>query len=300
MTTTAPDTTTEPFEGGSVVVGVDGSPGSDAAVGWAAAEAAATGRSLRLVTATTHHRDRARSRLRRAVARISPTIPRLPVGTAVHDGRAGDELLAHLGDAAMLVVGKRGRGAIPRLLVGSTAIAVAGRSPVPVVVVPTEWDGDAHRHQPVVVGVDPDNAHHHLMHLAFRRARRLRVGVVAVHGTEGPQQLDDEEDDGEHRVAALLDPAESSAHDRFQAALTWWSGRFREVEVRAVRTAVHPAMALIAESEQGAQLVVLGRRVRDRDGGFGFGSVTRAVLHYAEVPVMVVPDEAADLSGDQP
>ncbi len=274
MTTTAPDTTTEPFAGGSVVVGVDGSPGSDAAVDWAAAEAAATGRSLRLVTATTLHRDRAGSRLRRAVARISPTIPHLPVSTAVHGGRAGDELLAHLGDAAMLVVGKRGRGAIPRLLVGSTAIAVAGRSPVPVVVVPTGWDGDIHRHQPKSwSGVDPDHAHHHLMHLAFGRARRLSVGLVAVHGTEGPQQLNDEEDDEEHRVAALLDPAESSAHDRFQAALTWWSGRFGEVEVRAVRTAVHPAMALLAESEQGAQLVVLGpqgarpgRRLRLRVG----------------------------------
>jgi hypothetical protein len=30
-------------------------------------------------------------------------------------------------------------------------------------------------------------------------------------------------------------------------------------------------------------------------GGFAFGSVARAVLHYAETPVLVVPADGGDL-----
>jgi nucleotide-binding universal stress UspA family protein len=47
-------------------------------------------------------------------------------------------------------------------------------------------------------------------------------------------------------------------------------------------------MAVLDAAEQ-AQLVVLGRHTDGRLGGFAFGSVTRAVLHYAECPVMVAP-----------
>ncbi len=175
------------------------------------------------------------------------------------------------------------------MLVGSTAVEVAGRSPVPVAVVPTGWEPADHRHQPVVVGLDPDHPYHHLLHEAFLWAERLGVPLVVVHGTEGPQQLEDEGEDD-----AVLSPAAAAAHERFEAALEWWRSRFSDVEVRAVPTAAHPAMALLAESEQGAQLVVLGRRVRRAEGGFGFGSVTHAVLHYTEVPVLVVPSEPTD------
>ncbi len=50
-------------------------------------------------------------------------------------------------------------------------------------------------------------------------------------------------------------------------------------------------MAVLDAAEQ-AQLVVLGRHKDSRFSGFGFGSVTRAVLHYTTCPVLVVPTDA--------
>ncbi|WP_165372436.1 universal stress protein [Nocardioides iriomotensis] len=267
MTSAQIQTTTDPWARAhrSVVVGVDGSEGSDSALRWAAHEAATVGSRLRVVTATGRHHARAQSDLERATSRIHGQ----DVVTAVYDGRAEDMLVHHLDDARLLVVGKRGHGVIPRLLVGSVAVAVAGRSPVPVTVVPGGWQQEEHTQLPIVVGLDPDRAHHRLLHLAFRRAERLVVPLVLVHGQESHDSAD--------------------VGSRFDSEVTLWSERFPDVEVRSILTPQHPTMALLAEAEKGAQLLALGRRVTHRFEGFGFGSVTRAVLHYAEVPVLVVP-----------
>lgn len=267
MTSSQVQTATDPWARAhrSVVVGVDGSEGSDSALRWAAHEAAAVGSRLRVVTATGRHHSRAQHDVDRARAKV----PGQDVVTAVYEGRAEDMLVHHLDDARLLVVGKRGHGVIPRLLVGSVAVAVAGRSPVPVTVVPNGWRQQDNEHLPIVVGLDPDRAHHRLLHLAFRRAQRLAVPLVLVHGTESHDGPD--------------------VGVRFDSEVELWSERFPDVEVRSIKTPQHPTMALLAEAERGAQLLALGRRVTHRFEGFGFGSVTRAVLHYAEVPVLVVP-----------
>ncbi len=88
-----------------------------------------------------------------------------------------------------------------------------------------------------------------------------------------------------------LDEWEREAHEQFEKSLAPWRERFPEVEVRAVTSSHHPAIAVLNEAEKGAQLVILGRHAASRFTGFVFGSVTRAVLHYAEVPVLVVPTD---------
>ena len=85
--------------------------------------------------------------------------------------------------------------------------------------------------------------------------------------------------------------AEANAHARFEEAVAVWRERFPDVSVRTNSTSRHPAVAVTEEAERGAQLVVLGRHHSNRFAGFGFGSVTRAVLHYATVPVLVVPTD---------
>jgi nucleotide-binding universal stress UspA family protein len=47
----------------------------------------------------------------------------------------------------------------------------------------------------------------------------------------------------------------------------------------------------VLEAAEEAQVVVLGRHPAGMFGGFAFGSVARAVLHYAEVPVIAVPSD---------
>jgi nucleotide-binding universal stress UspA family protein len=279
-----------------IVVAVDGSEGSRSAVDWASREAVAAGADLRLVAVAEAHALAPRFPVRlgkSAAARIldelltslDGVVPLEQLDSQLLEGDATSAILDHLEHARLLAVGKRGLGAIPRLLVGSTSLALAGRSPVPVAVVPTGWDCDAHGTDPVVVGIDPQRAHSRLLHLAFRRAQRLAVPLVVVHGWEAPSAP--VWSDGP------LDEWEREAHERFRTAVDPWAKRFPEVELRTTTSSRHPAIAVLDEAEKGAQLVILGRHAASRFTGFVFGSVTRAVLHYAAVPVLVVPTEDA-------
>ena len=73
----------------------------------------------------------------------------------------------------------------------------------------------------------------------------------------------------------------------FAAVIDAWEKRFPTVELRRTTSDRHPAVAVLDAAD--AQLLVLGRRAGSGFSGFGFGSVTRAVLHYASCPVLVVP-----------
>jgi nucleotide-binding universal stress UspA family protein len=46
------------------------------------------------------------------------------------------------------------------------------------------------------------------------------------------------------------------------------------------------AASVLLERSHEAQLLVLGRH---HNGAFGLGCTARAVLHYAEIPVAVIP-----------
>ena len=278
-----------------IVVGLDGSQGSRSALDWAAAEAARAGADLRLVAVAdenplsprvpmrlNHHR--AQKAVDEMVATVK-VVPTEQLSTEVLEGDAQAALLADVEGARLLVVGKRGLGVIPRLLVGSTSLALAGRSPVPVAVVPTDWDPHEHAGEPVVLGVDPYRSPDRLLHLAFRRADELGVPLVAVHGWEAPS--------GAGWSDTPVEEWETEAHAEFGRTIEPWRGRFPDVEVRPVISSHHPAMAVLDAAEQGAQLVVLGRHASSRFTGFVFGSVTRAVLHYSTVPVLVVPTDEA-------
>jgi nucleotide-binding universal stress UspA family protein len=275
-----------------IVVAVDGSEGSRSALAWASREAVAAGADLRLLAVADAHaltppfpvrlgRSAAARVLDELLASLDGVVPREQVDSQLLEGETTSAILDHLDHARLLAVGKRGLGAIPRLLVGSTSLALAGRSPIPVAVVPTGWDCEAHDTEPVVVGIDPLRPHGRLLHLAFRRAQRLGVPLVVVHGWEAPSApaWNDEPIDGWER----------EAHERFRASVEPWGKRFPEVDLRLSSSSHHPAIAVLDEAEKGAQLVILGRHAASRFTGFVFGSVTRAVLHYAAAPVLVVP-----------
>lgn len=120
---------------GSIVVGVDGSSSGDAALRFALAEAGR--RSAKVVAVHAHH-DQADletlvpAALERARA-ANLTDP--DVSIRLGPGRPADVLLEEGQDAAMIVVGSRGRGQVRSLLLGSTSSAVLQRSTRPVAVV---------------------------------------------------------------------------------------------------------------------------------------------------------------------
>lgn len=131
----------------TVVVGVDGSDCSRAAVRWAEEFARLRGGSLKLVTAwhwpTSYGtpiafegfnpQEDAEKVVEAAAADVDLPIDRIHVHVA--QGAAGDVLVRASEGAAALVVGTRGHGAVTGALLGSTSSFCTHHADCPVVVV---------------------------------------------------------------------------------------------------------------------------------------------------------------------
>lgn len=144
-----------------IVVGVDGSRGSEAALRFAAEEAALRHSTLRIVSAfhvpapvyaggivppvdfISSIRETAEEIVANAAEEADELCAGLPVQTHVTEGQAADELVREAEDAELLVVGSRGLGGFRSLLLGSVSQQVAHHAACPVVIVPLpEAEGD--------------------------------------------------------------------------------------------------------------------------------------------------------------
>jgi nucleotide-binding universal stress UspA family protein len=134
-------------EGGVVVVGIDGSPGSMQAVRWAESYASATGASLRLVTSWEwamaygapmmfdgYHPDSDANAVAEK-AKADLTLPADRVKVDVQEGPAGSVLVTASKGAQALVVGSHGYSAVSKLLLGSVSAYCVHHASCPVVVV---------------------------------------------------------------------------------------------------------------------------------------------------------------------
>jgi nucleotide-binding universal stress UspA family protein len=138
-------------EGQLVVVGVDGSPESVAALKWAAAYGAATGARLRAVVAWHYPAAAGTAPVGVAPAAISEEVRQQMIETlakAVAEAAADAEIEQQIGyghpaqvlidqsaEADLLVVGNRGHGAFTGMMVGSVSIHCVTHAHCPVVVV---------------------------------------------------------------------------------------------------------------------------------------------------------------------
>jgi nucleotide-binding universal stress UspA family protein len=140
------------IERGLVVVGIDGSAQSVAALHWAASYAAATGASVRAVMAW-HYPAAAgpapvgvapgrpeteelmRRHLHDAVAQVYPAGARAEVDTSIGYGHPAQVLIDESKEADLLVVGASGHGAFTGMLVGSVSIHCVTSAFCPVTVV---------------------------------------------------------------------------------------------------------------------------------------------------------------------
>ncbi len=139
---------------GPVVVGADGSPSSDAALGFAFDEAALRGAELIALVGWDELSDQPDARrpvvtgavaedgeamLTRQLAGWCRKYPEVSIRKVVHRGPAAQGLLAYGQQSGpqpqMIVVGSRGRGGLSGLILGSTSHTVIIHSQCPVVVV---------------------------------------------------------------------------------------------------------------------------------------------------------------------
>ncbi|HLV57467.1 MAG TPA: universal stress protein [Natronosporangium sp.] len=128
-----------------VIAGVDGSAGSLRAVRYAAGEAARRGRKLILVHAgvgaAEADRTRAQELLDEAAGQAAQAHPEVQVSTEIRYGAdAADGKVEASKQAAVVVVGSRGRGGFLGLLLGSISQALVHHAHCPVLVVPPRVD----------------------------------------------------------------------------------------------------------------------------------------------------------------
>jgi nucleotide-binding universal stress UspA family protein len=145
-----------PHMGGRIVVGVDGSRESVAALRWAGEEARIRGAALVAVTAWENSQAASMGmpgglapldlspELKQGAEEMQQTALREAgldpgqVEGAVHEGGAAGILIEAARGADMLVVGSRGHGGFKELMLGSVSQQCAHHAPCPVVIVRTD------------------------------------------------------------------------------------------------------------------------------------------------------------------
>lgn len=138
-----------------IVVGVDGSEGSRAALRWAVEEGALRRATVEAVSAfhvpyagaasvmplmldPKEFEEAAAAQLKKLVAEVDASELPEPVVELIIEGPASTVLVEAGRRASLLVVGARGHGGLAGMLLGSVSRQVTEHATVPVVVVPKE------------------------------------------------------------------------------------------------------------------------------------------------------------------
>jgi nucleotide-binding universal stress UspA family protein len=283
-----------------IVVGVDGSAVSDAALRWGAREAAlhevglsilyvvdpgvpAWGLGLAAAALPAEYvqlqRDDALGILERALQTVVDTVGEaVAVNGEVVYANPLPTLIDLTKDARMIVVGCRGRAAWQRGLFGSVSTGLVHHAHCPVAVIHAQADESAFRRGPVVVGVDGSPASELATEMAFEEARLRGTSLLALHAWS-------DADVPVVPVAAWPD-FRPTAEETLANRLAKWNDRYPDVVVERRVVFDRPALHLVAAAEA-AQLVVVGSHGRGGFAGMVLGSVSTAVVHAVHTPVVV-------------
>ncbi|MGW5114221.1 universal stress protein [Streptomyces noursei] len=273
-----------------IVVGVDGSGHSLRALMWAAHEAVARGRALRVVhvlapahehaaTAEGHAWEvgqRDRGVVAEATAIVEEAHPALEVTSALPSGAPPAVLLSESQHAHTLVLGAKGAGGFGSLLMGSVARQAVGHAACPVVVVNHLAIG---RHR-IVVGTDGSAHSHAALSYAFEEAALHGVPLRVVHAWTRP---------GPHGLLTgrALDEAVHGHREALEEWLAPLAQQHPEVQVEKSLPEEDPMLALVRAADR-ADLLVVGSRGRGGFHGLALGSVSHQLLQFSPCPLAVV------------
>lgn len=287
-----------------IVVAVDGSPSATAAVEWAARDAEMRNVPLKLVYIVPPvvtpsgpwpqipvdysrwqddegrqiledaHKVAVEAMAQERPARVTSEMLHAPIVPALVELSQG---------AGMVVVGCRGQGAVAGTLLGSVSSGIAHHAHCPVAVIHDEEPTSRSPQAPVLVGVDGSPTSELATEIAFDEASRRGVEVVALHAWSdmGPLEFP-----SMNWAPIEWRNIKDSEEEILAERLCGWRDRYPDVVVHKVVVSDRPAPRLL-EHAGTAQLVVVGSHGRGGFPGMLLGSVSRAVLHAARVPVIV-------------
>jgi nucleotide-binding universal stress UspA family protein len=281
-----------------VLVGVDGSPESLAALRWAARMASDSGRRMVVVNAWQRGRpmvenpgaspETIEQAYRDALAelvRSELTAVAVEVDTdvAVLRGDPTDALLDHAArsGASLVVVGACGSGGAARAILGSVSSHLTSCPVITVAVIPTQVAApQSALDSPYLVGVDGSDGSSRAVRWAAAAARDSGREVVAVHAQEVLVA-----DPTGAQFRALSDEAASRVQNEWCAPLID-AGVPHRVMIESGEAS--DALRRVATEVQPVAVVV-GSRGRGPISQRLLGSVTHRLLRVLDSPVVVVP-----------
>ncbi|ORV84332.1 universal stress protein [Mycolicibacterium iranicum] len=282
-----------------IVVGVDGSPESHAAVRWAAQEAVLRRRPVTLLHVVAPivvtwpiepvitgfyewQEDNATEVLKQSQETLHSEVEGSP-SPEVHLELRHDGIMTELSSASesadMIVVGSRGLGPVGGAVLGSVSRALLHHARCPVIVAREGVVRRPDRNLPVLLGIDGSPASEAATAFAFEEASRRGVELVALHAWS------------DVAVFPILGmdwhTYEQQGHEVLGERLAGWQEAYPDVRISRRIVCDKPARWLIDESKH-AQLVVVGSRGRGGISSMLLGSVSTAVAESATTPVAVV------------
>lgn len=297
-----------------IVVGVDGSPHSNAAAVWAANEAHRRRAGILLVHAYSPVigifagpemplqsydealADWGRTVLEQTEALVTEKFPSAVFTTELRHQLPSAALIELSERALMTVVGAHGSNRVQGMLVGSVALRLAAHGAGPIVIVRDDLRSEiSDREHPVMVGLDGSDPSDGALSFAFEEASFRRTRLIAVRTWAGAP--------GDNFMTPYLTPADlediaAEQHRLLAEQLAGWSEKYPDVPVRSVVLRGRAAAELLGLGNETDELpatpalVVVGSRGRGGFTGLLLGSVGQALVAHAVGPVCVVHSRA--------
>ena len=321
--------TTEYSGSAYVVVGVDGSENSERAFEVALGIAQQRQLALRVVTAYTepgyeylpeNTQGLAQENAQEVMDDIIATAKDVDVAisSAAIEGDAAGAIIRESKNAALVVVGKRGRSRFAGRFLGSVSASVASHAHCPSLVVPgrgkrkelpeSDFAGPADKEETaigvitsegvattadfrdcVVVAVDLDIQPVDLVSTAAQYAEERNLNLVLINAQPFSGSLwmpvspvyQAEVPDLRKNVADRLARFAEQSQEQTTATIQW---RFYDAS----------ASDILTEASNTASMIVVGTRGRGGFSGLLLGSVSQAVLNRSVCPVLVIPTHPED------
>ncbi len=284
---------------GSIVVGVDGSPAARRALAWAIDQVVCERRPITLVHAVgpqgrvwmdqagfdtriglEHMQTSSQRLLAEARAEVARRAPEVDVHEILRVADPRDVLLDLSRDAAMIVVGSRGRGRVRSLLLGSVGVAVTRHAECPVIVLRPGNQGLVRNG--ILVGADCSEHSGSTLEFAYRQASVRGLPLTVVHCLWDA-------------FAAAVEPrlvvdagAVEAQRLLLAESVAGMTEKFPDVPVRT-EIARGLADASLVTMSQRMDMVVVGSHHGGPFSGLVRGSVAASVVEHATCAVAVVP-----------
>ncbi|WP_431768052.1 universal stress protein [Mycobacterium mantenii] len=281
-----------------ILVCVDGSAASDAAVAWATREAIMRGLPITVMHVVAPvvvgwpvgqlyadmpewQRESAQQVVDQACKTVTANLngaKQPEIRTETIYSSVVPTLIEASRDASIIVAGSQGLGALGRLLLGSVTARLLHHAHCPVAVIHSDADVTPAANAPVLVGIDGSPASEAAVSLAFDEASRRGVDLVALHAWS---------DVGVFPMLGMdWRDSEAEGQEILAERLAGWHDQYPDVCVKRLVVCDKPARWLLAEAED-SQLVIIGSHGRGGFAGMLLGSVSSLVAQSAMVPVIV-------------